>query len=477
MDFGVTITSGVQPWQIFQQKADHTASIHLSGEYHLVHLSQELPLQFERIAPRPSVVKARIALENTGEAVLPWTKAHMIDDCRWEITFPNVPAGGLYRVETTMEYEGWDGLSCTRGDMVHHIGVGDVFVIAGQSNAAGRAKNPVEDVPAPGVHVLRSSGRWDMATHPLGETTGAIYLGHFENHNPGHSPWLRFAKRLKDELAYPIGLVPCAYGGSPLRWWNPDENGALLDNMLSMLNDAQISPKAVLWCQGEAEGFEDSAETYLARFTNFVQETREKLQQPDLPFITVQINRCVEPSTEAIDRQWGLVREAQRQAAHTIANIAVVPSADVAMYDFIHNAAEGNLVIGDRCARAALSLCYGRSIDYMAPEPEEISQIAPDTVRLRFCHIRNWVNPYEVPASALPFDAEDAEGLVSPVTYKTGEDNLTITFARRLLPGAMLHGAWRMNPGIAIPCDCTRLPMLSFYGAPIKITRKDKNHG
>ena len=55
------------------------------------------------------------------------------------------------------------------------------------------------DDPEPGVSVLRPSGRWDLASHPLGETTDAVYVGHYENHNPGHSPWLHFAKRLKRE--------------------------------------------------------------------------------------------------------------------------------------------------------------------------------------------------------------------------------------------------------------------------------------
>ena len=91
-------------------------------------------------------VKARIALESSGESVCPWTECRVEPGLRWSVEF-SVPAGGLYRVETYMEYEGWDGLSSTRGDMVHHIGVGDVFVAAGQSNAAGRAKNPVEDPP------------------------------------------------------------------------------------------------------------------------------------------------------------------------------------------------------------------------------------------------------------------------------------------------------------------------------------------
>lgn len=467
MKFGVTISGGAAPWQIFQQGSDGTASIHLEGEYSLVHLSQELPLTFTQVPHAKTTVKARVALESTGENIIPWTECRVLDERRWEITFPHVPAGGLYRIETYMDYEGWDGLSCTRGDMIHNIGVGDIFVIAGQSNAAGRSKNPVADEPELGVHVLRSSARWELATHPLGETTAAVHVGHYENHNPGHSPWLHFAKRLKKELGYPIGLVPTAYGGSPLRWWNPEENGALFTNMLEMLGDYDIHPKAVLWYQGEAEGYEDSAETYLDRFAALVRHTRQALAQPELPFITVQLNRCVNESTEQLDRQWGIVREAQRQAAYRIPGVAVVPANDLALYDFIHNAAQGNLVVGERCALAALNLCYGRNTDYMAPEPEAVILTAPDTVELRLSRIRNWINPFDVPAQWIPFDAEDDQGLVHPVSYVTGNDTLTFTFSRPLGADPRLHGAWRMNPGINIPCDCMRISMLSFYNVPI----------
>ena len=178
MNAGVIIERGASPWQIFQQGPEGTAPIRLEGTYHLVRLSQELPLAFSEVPPAKATVKARVALESTGESVIPWTECEIPSEGTWRVTFPAVPAGGLYRLETTMTYEGWDGLSCTRGDMVHHVGVGDVFVIAGQSNAAGRAKDPVADDPEPGVSVLRPSGRWDLASHPLGETTGAVCVGH-----------------------------------------------------------------------------------------------------------------------------------------------------------------------------------------------------------------------------------------------------------------------------------------------------------
>ncbi len=467
MDFGVTITGGVSPFQIFQQNERGTASIRVSGKCRRIHLSQELPLAFTPVEGGKVTVKARVALESSGENIVPWTVCSVHNDEEWDVTFAEVPAGGPYRIETYMDYEGWDGLSCTRGDMVHHIGVGDVFVIAGQSNAAGRAKDPVEDPPEIGVHLLRDSGKWDIAAHPLGETTGSVHLGHFENHNPGHTPWLHFAKILKRTLGYPIGLVMCAYGGSPLRWWNPAENGALTKNMLEMLADYDLHPKAMLWYQGEAEGFENSAETYFDRFSAFLDSVRRSLNQPDLPVITFQLNRQFCECGLELDRQWGIVRQAQADAMHRLKNVWTLVTQDVAMFDFIHNAASGNLVLGERAAKCALTNLYGKQRDWKAPEVTKAVLTAPDTVELFFDRIYNWINPFDPPASLLPFEAEDEAGFSKPVSYETRTETLVLRFDRPLGKNAVLHGAWRSNPGQIVPWDCMRFPVMAFYGLPV----------
>ena len=467
MDFGVTITGGVSPFQIFQQNERGTACIRVSGKCRRVHLSQELPLAFTPVESGKVTVKARVALESSGENIVPWTVCSVHNDEEWDVTFTEVPAGGPYRIETYMDYESWDGLSCTRGDMVHHIGVGDVFVIAGQSNAAGRAKDPVEDPPEIGVHLLRDSGKWDLAAHPLGETTGSVHLGHFENHNPGHTPWLHFAKILKRTLGYPIGLVMCAYGGSPLRWWNPAENGALTKNMLEMLADYDLHPKAMLWYQGEAEGFENSAETYFDRFSAFVASVRSALGQPELPVITFQLNRQFCECGLELDRQWGIVRQAQADAMRRLKNVWTLVTQDVAMFDFIHNAASGNLVLGERAAKCALTTLYGKQRDWKAPEVTKAVLTAPDTVELFFDRIYNWINPFDPPAPLLPFEAEDAEGFAKPVSYETRTETLVLRFDRPLGKNAVLHGAWRSNPGQIVPWDCMRFPIMAFYGLPV----------
>lgn len=61
MLIGVIIKSGLQDWQIIQQKA---------------------------------------AKDVDGCKVTPWTLCEMQQDRKWQITLKGIPAGGLYRVET-----------------------------------------------------------------------------------------------------------------------------------------------------------------------------------------------------------------------------------------------------------------------------------------------------------------------------------------------------------------------------------------
>lgn len=51
---------------------------------------------------------------------------------------------------------------------------------------------------------------------------------------------------------------------------------------------------------------------------------------------------------------------------------------------------------------------------------------------LHFSRICNWLNPFDVAAALLPFEAEDAQGLLRCERYETGNDTLTLYFARPL---------------------------------------------
>ena len=456
---GVVIEKGLADWQIVQQ-VDGKADFHIAGYYHLPELPEEIGVK----------VYARVVREDTGEPVVNWMECTISNGTAWEIILDGILAGGPYRIETTLDVPDYqkDRLY-TRGDMIHHIGVGDIFVIAGQSNASGRGREPVYDPPETGVHLLRNSGKWDLASHPLNDTTCTIHEANMENSNPGHSPFLCFAKTLKRELGYPIGLIQASLGGSGLRLWNPDEKGTLYKNMINIIRSSGGKVRGILWYQGCTDAIEMEGETYLARFISMVKCVRKDLAAEALPFLTVQLNRCTLPSNESLDRSWGMVREAQRQAARQLENVYVVPAVDCTLSDFIHNSSSANMVIGERLAKAALAELYGRSTRWNAPDIARALKSEENALILEFRNIANWLNLFDVDAGELPFTVIDEKGKIAIVDYsiidKTG---LLLGLERDITGEASIHGSSEMNPKFLVPTDCSSLPMLSFYEVKIE---------
>lgn len=453
MKLGAIIEKGLVDWQIIQQ-VDGKAKISLEGSWYSTEQLRE---------PK---VWVRIVREDTGELVLPWQVSENLPQGKWQIILKDVPAGGLYRIETCLN-EGNSRVFewAIRGDMIHHIGVGDIFVIAGQSNSAGYGKDPIYDPPELGVHLLKNSGRWDMASHPMNESTGTIHEENRETANPGHSPYICFAKQLKRELCYPIGLVQASLGGSPLNAWNPEESGVLYKSMINTINLQVGKVKGVLWYQGCSDAAEGLCDTYLSRFKTMVFHIRKDLKDENLPIITVQLNRLVTPSSKNSDRCWGKMRESQRQATKQMDNVFIIPTTDCTLSDLIHNSSAANMVIGERLARVALNSIYGRNFVSKAPDIVSARKLSRDSILLTFDNVYNRLYAFEVGTENLPFAVEDEKGFVSIKSYELSSYNeITITLHRELGKSCKVHGAYEQNPKGVIPIDfASHLPMLSFY--------------
>ncbi|GIP27781.1 hypothetical protein J23TS9_29110 [Paenibacillus sp. J23TS9] len=461
---GVTIEQGPQPWTIIQQR-EGFASIELNGAW-------TPPGDGSSYGQ----VYVRIVKEDSSENVMGWTPA-LTDQAShtWSLHLVNIPAGGLYRLETSLQMDGKAAMEWfTRGDMVHHLGVGDLWVIAGQSNAAGYGRGPVNDPPELGIHLLRHNGRWDLATHPFSDSTQSLHMENRENANPGHSPFLSFARIVKRDTGWPIGLIPVAHGGSPLSKWNPEEDGMLYRVMMDTILSTGGDIRGILWYQGCTDCTPKESPTYLSRFRTMVESIRRDLGQDTLPVLTVQLNRHTSsnPSTEG-DISWGTLREHQRQAAHEIPHVTVIPALDCPLSDEIHNSPAGNLLIGERLARAALSEVYGMPVHYQAPEiqsarllPEGSQDIA--ILEIAFNHVKG--NLLTTGPLQPVFTVEDEEGLIhaSECTL-TGSNTIQVQLNRSVRGRACLHGAFEENPAAHLPLDnATYLPMLGFYQFPIE---------
>lgn len=454
--YGVIIEEGPQNWQILQQ-TDGAADIVLAG--HLYYPDELNGSEF---------VCARVVDEATGLVVCPHVSTTVQADRSWRLTLRRVPAGGLYRIETRMRF---DVIKEKRGDNIHHIGVGDLFVIAGQSNAVGVGKDTIFDPPEPGIHMFRASGIWDMASHPLADNTGTRHPVNQETVQVGHSPWLSFARTLRRFVPHPIGLIPTALGGSPLSMWHQDEDGRLYRNMLDIVAAAGGKVRGILWHQGCNDANPTDAVSYGRRFGEVVADMRRDLGDGQLPVFTVQLNKatCGKYNPAYHGREWALIREAQRRAAMEIPGVSVAVSVDLKVCDGIHNSAASNMVIGERVARQALSRLYHRRMLSESPNAVRAWHSGEKQVTVDFENVCGRFNLDLTRLEQFPLCVEDVKGFIGLTEYGTNGSRITLELEREPGDGAQVHGAWEMNPPGILPYDVeSYLPILAFYGLPVE---------
>jgi Domain of unknown function (DUF303). len=459
MQQGAIIENGPSNWQILQADKGF-AEIHLDGYW-----------MHPEILINPKVF-ARIVKEDTGDIIIPWSLCEGFGGNKWKITVDNVPIGGLYRVETCLNPDGNKNIEWAyRGDLIRHIGVGDLYVMAGQSNIAGYGRDPIFDPLEIGVHILKNDGEWDIASHPLNDATNTIHEANRENYNTGHSPCLSFAKHLKKELGYPIGLIQVSRGGSRLCEWNPDEDGILYENMKMIIKKNGNAVKGILWYQGcgdaEVDGLGD---TYFERFSNFISYLRKDLDNEEIPILTVQLNRYTSAFTSGSDKNWGKIREAQRQAALKINNLFIIPSIDCKLSDSIHNSSSADIMLGERLAKSALALIYRKNCNCKAPDILYAKRVDKTKVSLIFDNIYGRIYAFDAAPSLLPIFFEDDRGGISIKEYDMGKKNeLLIELDRETEGICYVHGAYEKNPRGIAPIDTySYLPMLSFYGVEVE---------
>lgn len=124
---------------------------------------------------------------------------------------------------------------------VEPVLVGDLFVVAGQSNADGRGGEMVQLSDAnPRMGVKYRSGAWSRGDDP-------------SDHEGKHaSPWPIVLNALIPEQQVPMGFIQTAVGSTVVRQWR--RGGAMFARMEAMVRDATggtLRVKAVLYYQGE----------------------------------------------------------------------------------------------------------------------------------------------------------------------------------------------------------------------------------
>ncbi len=387
-----------------------------------------------------------------------------------------VPPGGPYSIQGEIEVRGKEN----RAFQVDPVYVGDLWVLAGQSNMQG-----VGDLQAGGAYTVQPvtslgmDGKWEAAKEPLHwlvDSPDPVHSGdpatraerskeEHRTRTKGAGLGIPFAEALVAETRVPVGLVPCAHGGTSLEQWSParkgEGGGSLYGSMLRQVKLAGGKVKGVLWYQGESDAMSGGpvAGAYARTFAAFIAAVRDDLGRPDLPFYYVQIGRYVH---EGDPKDWNAVQEAQRRLLETVPNTAVVSVVDLELDDAIHVGTAGLRRAGERLAKVALREQYGL-LGATTPTLDRVGRGDGGSLVVKFRGVNRTAyavsNVGRVPTSTgglqplrhvAGFSIRRADGRELPLIYEAAvgpaRDTVVLKLAGPVPAGASLFYGWGFDP-------------------------------
>lgn len=188
-----------------------------------------------------------------------------------------------------------------------------IFLLMGQSNMAGRGDlgdlPPIED---DSIRMFRD-GEWLRAVEPLHQD---------KPEGIGAGLGMSFAARLlEQDPEDPVGLVPCAVGGTGLDRWLPGAD--LYTRAMDMAGRARPAGRlcGALWHQGENDSAdEEKSRSYGERLRRLIHGLRDDLDIPDLPFIAGEL--CDSLALVPVRKHYPLINEALHSLEASVANYA-----------------------------------------------------------------------------------------------------------------------------------------------------------
>jgi len=227
-----------------------------------------------------------------------------------------------------------------------------VFVMAGQSNMAGRGiVEPQDTVSDSNILFLNKEMKLEIAKEPL-----HVY----EPNLAGLDFGLSFAKELRSQVSknIKIVLIPCTVGGSSINQWVGDSihrNVKLYSNFKNRVTFAQTigTVKGVLWHQGESDAHENSLPKYQSQLEILFGNFRKEISTQNLPIIVGELGEYAEPESQNLN--WKSLNEILHKMAKNDVNLYVISSKGLKSNpDKVHFNSEAQRELGKRYAKQFL---------------------------------------------------------------------------------------------------------------------------
>jgi sialate O-acetylesterase len=348
---------------------------------------------------------------------------------KFELNFAGIPTGGPYRLK----------LECGRDSTeVKSFYVGDVWIMAGQSNMQGIGNMTGKAKTHPLIRNFTMRREWRLAEDPLHlleespdtcHTPKQCSVREGEKQRraaiKGVGVGLFFAHELlRRSRGVPQGLIATAHGGTSMQQWDPKRKnvgGDSLYGSMFLSVEATGQPVAgVLWYQGESDSNPNDGPLYTARMKELVAATRRDFKQPRLPWIVVQIGRYFVDNANPAG--WQVIRDLQRTLPDEIDLLDVVPTIDLQLDDAIHIGSQGFVQLGLRMAAAADRLVYGNKKELRSPQlrgarlVEKETRPAPAGIEITFDNVSGSLRAAGEPSG---FGFATAEGTQLNLAFKT----------------------------------------------------------
>ncbi len=229
-----------------------------------------------------------------------------------------------------------------------------VFILAGQSNMAGRAfVMPEDTIPNPRILTITKDDQLVMAKSPL-----HYYQPKLMGLGCARSFAKEVLKNVSDSIH--IALVPCAFGGTSIKQWLGDsirKNIRLYSNTKHKIKLASEygTIKGVLWHQGENDAKHGNVVDYKKQLTMLMQSFRNDIQDQSLPIIIGELGKNMNNTQDQINRT--KINTLLNEAAQEDKNMSLIHMQDLTTHDGYHFDHKSVQIMGERYANAFLKLC------------------------------------------------------------------------------------------------------------------------
>lgn len=274
----------------------------------------------------------------------------------------DLPVGGPYDVTLRVK----DSAEQTT---IRDLLVGDLWVLAGQSNMEGCGARWEALKPDPSVRAYYMDDHWDVAEDPLHDLSIAVAPVHQEIDGPrqpqptrGTGLGVSFGQERFRAIGVPVGLIACAHGGTSMRQWSPalrEKGGSsLYGAAIQRVNRNGGKVAGLVWYQGCSDtNPTDSSPVYTERMMDLIGAFRGEFGDRTFPVAVVQIGP--HRTSDADDRAWSEIRRQQYDLPCHVPHLTLVSAIDLTLADMIHISGTSSHRLGKRVSQAIAALVDG----------------------------------------------------------------------------------------------------------------------